>query len=451
VVAFSIHRPEIRRRPTEPVPFPASPSQTGHEVLLHPAFPQAVDRPHSPTPLRLATQPKHTMMVSLLPALAKQFPVVSTPGYWSFASARLCCPRRHRYYYRLRLPLDTPPLPGATGYRFRRYHSRRAGSPATSVLASRRISPVSSVGCACIPLPLRRRVLRCCNSKVFAPSVAFARPSGLGSRCFRCCGEVTALQDSLHATDCALARRPRRLGRDASTARISPSAGHQLHGCLVITVTGLSPASPLRLIRTHEGRPPSLTQHHNQQHDLLHRLPPAFVAHYRSDTARQERGADASGSGTFARAAANLHLWGRAGCIISVRSVQPPVQRPYRRATRDAAGIHGGGADETGWRIDAERAWLRVCVGDTVTVYDIAPGRGYGQAKQVLGEDFTGVLERNGWAAYGSFAEATYQTCLAHLLRRCHELLEVARGGQATVPGSYAGFCSTLSRLATNS
>jgi transposase len=34
-------------------------------------------------------------------------------------------------------------------------------------------------------------------------------------------------------------------------------------------------------------------------------------------------------------------------------------------------------ADETGWRIDGDRGWLWVYVGDTVTVYDIAGGRGY--------------------------------------------------------------------------
>lgn len=32
-------------------------AHTGHEVLPHPAFPWAVDRPHSPTPLGLATGP----------------------------------------------------------------------------------------------------------------------------------------------------------------------------------------------------------------------------------------------------------------------------------------------------------------------------------------------------------------------------------------------------------
>lgn len=45
-------------------------------------------------------------------------------------------------------------------------------------------------------------------------------------------------------------------------------------------------------------------------------------------------------------------------------------------------------ADETGWRIDAERGWLWVFVGDTVTVFDIASGRGVDQAAAVLGADF---------------------------------------------------------------
>jgi hypothetical protein len=36
-------------------------------------------------------------------------------------------------------------------------------------------------------------------------------------------------------------------------SRISPSAGHQLRGCLATTPTGLSPASPSQLRRTHHG------------------------------------------------------------------------------------------------------------------------------------------------------------------------------------------------------
>lgn len=91
-------------------------------------------------------------------------------------------------------------------------------------------------------------------------------------------------------------------------------------------------------------------------------------------------------------------------------------------------------ADETGWRIDAERSWLWVFVGDTVTVFDIAQGRGFDQAAAVLGADFAGVLERDGWAPYRKFTSADHQTCVAHLLRRCRELIAASTGGQATTP-----------------
>jgi transposase len=91
-------------------------------------------------------------------------------------------------------------------------------------------------------------------------------------------------------------------------------------------------------------------------------------------------------------------------------------------------------ADETGWRVCGTRQWLWVFVGDDVTVYMIADGRGYEQAKVVLGADFSGVLERDGWAPYRSFKHATHQTCVAHLLRRCSELIADSRAGQARVP-----------------
>lgn len=91
-------------------------------------------------------------------------------------------------------------------------------------------------------------------------------------------------------------------------------------------------------------------------------------------------------------------------------------------------------ADETGWRIDAQRGWLWVYVGDTITVFDIASGRGFDQAAAILGADFAGVIERDGWAPYRKFTAADHQTCIAHLLRRCHELIAASVGGQATTP-----------------
>jgi len=91
-------------------------------------------------------------------------------------------------------------------------------------------------------------------------------------------------------------------------------------------------------------------------------------------------------------------------------------------------------ADETGWRVAGRRQWLWVFVGDDVTVYLIAPGRGYEQAHSVLGAGFGGVLERDGWAPYRRFEHARHQTCVAHLLRRAGELICDSVAGQAKIP-----------------
>lgn len=90
--------------------------------------------------------------------------------------------------------------------------------------------------------------------------------------------------------------------------------------------------------------------------------------------------------------------------------------------------------DETGWREGGHSVWLWVFTNRSETVYSIQPGRGYAEASEVLGEGFVGVLVADGWAPYQKFEEATHQTCLAHLLRRCEEMLEKATGGAVRFP-----------------
>jgi len=90
--------------------------------------------------------------------------------------------------------------------------------------------------------------------------------------------------------------------------------------------------------------------------------------------------------------------------------------------------------DETGWREGGHSAWLWVFTNRQETVYSIQPGRGYAEAAEVLGEGYAGVLVADGWAPYQRFEEATHQTCLAHLLRRCEEMLEQATGPAARFP-----------------
>lgn len=90
--------------------------------------------------------------------------------------------------------------------------------------------------------------------------------------------------------------------------------------------------------------------------------------------------------------------------------------------------------DEAGWSVGGHSAWLWAGTNGRETVYAIYRGRGYAEAASILGEDFAGHLVADGWAPYRCFEEATLQACLAHLLRRCHEMLETATRGAVRFP-----------------
>jgi transposase len=129
------------------------------------------------------------------------------------------------------------------------------------------------------------------------------------------------------------------------------------------------------------------------------------------------------------------------GLDLTPGGVTQAVARAARRASPTYQALLKGvraspviAPDETGWRVGGRRAWLWAFAGQGVVVYRVAPGRGYDDAVAVLGHDYAGVLERDGWAPYRRFTKAAHQTCLAHLLRRCAELLEDAKRGQAKTP-----------------
>lgn len=90
--------------------------------------------------------------------------------------------------------------------------------------------------------------------------------------------------------------------------------------------------------------------------------------------------------------------------------------------------------DETGWRVGGQSAWLHVAVGQQATWYEIAPNRSHHPLANVLGRDWAGVLIHDGWAPYDQLSHVRHQQCLAHLLRRCRELLDVATGAAVRFP-----------------
>src|SRR6266404_8168690 len=92
------------------------------------------------------------------------------------------------------------------------------------------------------------------------------------------------------------------------------------------------------------------------------------------------------------------------------------------------------GMDETGWKVGGRLQWLHVAVSAQVTVYAILPGRGYEQSVAILGAEYDGFLIHDGWAPYYRFALAFHQSCLAHLLKRCLEMAQIAPPAEAAFP-----------------
>jgi transposase len=92
------------------------------------------------------------------------------------------------------------------------------------------------------------------------------------------------------------------------------------------------------------------------------------------------------------------------------------------------------GMDETGWKVGGRLQWLHVAVSAQVTVYAILPGRGYEQSVAILGAEYDGFLIHDGWVPYYRFALAFHQSCLAHLLKRCREMAEVASPAALAFP-----------------
>ncbi len=103
--------------------------------------------------------------------------------------------------------------------------------------------------------------------------------------------------------------------------------------------------------------------------------------------------------------------------------------------------------DETGWRVGGELWWMWAFSTSQVTVYAIQPGRGFVQAAVVLGANFAGFLVRDGWSVYRQFSHALHQTCLAHLLRRCREMILVAGKGEAELPHRVEGILQQALQL----
>jgi transposase len=129
------------------------------------------------------------------------------------------------------------------------------------------------------------------------------------------------------------------------------------------------------------------------------------------------------------------------GLIMSRSGICRAIQRVARKAEatwhalRDAARRSAlAHMDETGWKVEAQLHWLWAVVTEQITFCEILPGRGFAEASAILGEEYSGWLIHDGLQVYYKFLQAAHQSCVAHLIRRCRDLVEVATPAAARFP-----------------
>jgi transposase len=113
----------------------------------------------------------------------------------------------------------------------------------------------------------------------------------------------------------------------------------------------------------------------------------------------------------------------RGGLVQAVHRAARQAQPTYEALCATVRGSPIVTPDETGWKVGGHPYWLWAFATTDTTVYAIEDGRGFAQAARLLGADYAGVLQRDGWAPYRQFVHAAHQTCLAHLLRRCRTMM----------------------------
>ena len=129
------------------------------------------------------------------------------------------------------------------------------------------------------------------------------------------------------------------------------------------------------------------------------------------------------------------------GLTMSRSAICRAIQRTARKAEatwhalRDAARRSAlAHMDETGWKVEAQLHWLWAVVTEQITFCEILPGRGFVEAAAILGEEYAGWLIHDGLQLYYKFLKAAHQSCAAHLIRRCRDLVEVATPAAARFP-----------------
>ncbi|MBU0481133.1 MAG: transposase, partial [Proteobacteria bacterium] len=95
-----------------------------------------------------------------------------------------------------------------------------------------------------------------------------------------------------------------------------------------------------------------------------------------------------------------------------------PLYEDVREKIRVSEVVH---ADETSWRSDGVGHYVWFAGNDELALFHIDRHRSAQAARTVFGEDFTGLLVRDRYAAYNGIGH-DWQACLAHIITNAKEI-----------------------------
>jgi transposase len=109
-------------------------------------------------------------------------------------------------------------------------------------------------------------------------------------------------------------------------------------------------------------------------------------------------------------------------CCEAASEAMAKAHEDLHAEVKAASAVH---ADETGFgRCGDLRMWLWNATSKLTEVFRLLPGRGGIQAKDLLGEGFSGILHRDRWKPYEHLPDARSQLCHAHVRRHFQAMLE---------------------------
>ena len=112
------------------------------------------------------------------------------------------------------------------------------------------------------------------------------------------------------------------------------------------------------------------------------------------------------------------------------RAALEPAHHEIATAVRTSEVLH---ADETSWYEQNVKAWLWTAVAPFATLFLIRDSRSKAVARELIGDEFSGVVVTDRYVSYNWIDETLRQFCWAHLLRDFQAMIDV--GGSAAEIG----------------